>query len=220
MSSHFVFARGIFESFSYPGILFLGTFVVLGYLAWRKNIYPRLIYTIKPLLFTTFWIWILTLGPFLHVAGRWTLGLQEDIKLVVPLPFALFHYLPFMANIRGPARLSIGFIFVGYIVVAYCWQWTLTRISNNQRKVFLLIIAAILVVDHTLVYSPASHRILPLSYYQIIKADSQFGTVLEIPSTIRDGFTYFGSGDNLDFIAGQMIHHKPIVNGYIGRIAP
>lgn len=59
----------------------------------------------------------------------------------------------------------------------------------------------------------------PNSLFQEIKKDKEFSTVLEIPFTVRDGFTYFGDGNAFQMVIGEAVHGKPVLGGYTGRIA-
>lgn len=215
---HWAFAKGIFENYTYPGIMILVTLGIFGYLIIRKKNFGKAKQQVAPWLFAGFWLWSLTLGPFLHVAGRWTKELQEGIKLVVPLPFALFHYLPFMGNIRSPGRLAIGYIFVSYIVIGYLWQSWGKRLTKEGKALVFVGLLAVLILDHSIKYSLATPTPLPYQIYEFIKKDPGGGVVQEIPSAMRDGFIYFGNTEGLNFIAGQLIHGKPMLAGYSGRV--
>jgi|GEM_PF-3368747 len=215
---HLAFAKGIFENYTYPGVMILVTMGIWIILLLSKKT-PRIVQRqVAPWLFAGFWLWSLTLGPFLHVAGRWTLELQEGIKLVVPLPFALFHYLPFMGNIRSPGRLAIGYIFVLYIAVAYIWQAWGRNLSIRVKMIIMMGLVGVFVFDHSIKYTLAVPTPLPREIYAYIQKDPGKGAVQEIPGAIRDGFIYFGNTDRLNFIAGQLLHDKPILAGYSGRV--
>lgn len=213
-----IFAKGIFENYIYPGLMILVTVAVWGYLLITKKVSEVVKRQVAPWMFAGFWLWSLTLGPFLHVAGKWTLELQEGIKLVVPLPFALFHYLPFMSNIRSPGRLAIGYIFVVYVAVAYIWQAWGRRLFGAAKIIVLIGLGAVFYFDHSIKYALATPTPLPNDIYGYIQRDPGSGAVEEIPGAIRDGFIYFGNTDRLNFIAGQLIHNKPILAGYSGRV--
>ena len=218
IGSNFSFAANIFENYAYPGLIILLSYLTLIYLWFNKKLNLKLKEILKPLLFVSLSFWILTLGPFLHVFGKWGLLLDEGIRIVVPLPYAFFHYLPFMSNIRVPGRLVIGFIFFSYIVVAYI----IKLILNNRSKIFItyffIVLSVIIVIDQYFVISSPPSRFIPNKVYSYIQEDKNKFSVLEIPSTVRDGFVYFGGLNSLEFIEGQDLHNKPVIGGYLGRI--
>jgi len=212
-------ARLIFENFTYPGIIILLSFFIL--IIFYKKIKKETIKQIWPFLFTSIVFLILTLGPFLHVFGHWTLTVDEGVKIVIPLPYIILHYIPFLNNIRVPGRLIVGFIFFAYIVSAFVITDLLKNKSNRFKVIFLSILFLIFFLDNRYFVSskPPFQIKYPNKIYSYIKNDREFSTVLEIPFTVRDGFTYFGNGDAFQMIIGEAIHGKPVLGGYTGRIA-
>lgn len=211
-------ARSIFENFTYPGIIILFCFFALIFL--YKKFDKKIKEDIKPFLFTSIVFFILTLGPFLHVFGHWTLTVDEGIKIVIPLPYIILHYIPFLNNIRVPGRLIVGFIFFAYIVCAYIINYFLKNKSIRFKQIFFVILFLIFFADQRVtdnVFPPP--QIYPYKIFQTIKSDQAKISVLEIPFTVRDGFTYFGSGDAIGMTVGQLLHGKSVLGGYIGRIA-
>lgn len=209
------FAWGIFEQHIYPGLIIIFGIALLMW-QWRK-LQPKIQNEIKPWLSGVILFWILTLGPFLHVFGKWRLNL-EGIFFVIPLPFALLHYLPFMSNIRSPGRLAIGLVFFSYVAIGL-WLSKRKWLKNKYCYVGLIgLLSLIFVLDHPFIYTPAKARKLPSTLYETIKRDQEFFSVYEMPSAVRDGFKYFGNLESLDFINGQLIHRKPVLAGYFGRV--
>jgi hypothetical protein len=204
------FAWGIFEQHIYPGIIIL-VGVALIFWEWHK-LRAKEHDELKPWVMGMIGFWVLTLGPFLHVLGKWKVNL-EGIPFVIPLPFTIFHYLPFMDNIRSPGRLAIGMIFFAYVTIGL---W----LSKRQGRYWIVIVLLSLVflLDHPFKYAPAVAREIPTAIYQTIGSDLQFFSVYEMPSGVRDGFKYFGNLESLDFINGQLIHRKPVLAGYFGRV--
>lgn len=220
IGSRFRFAVGIFENFTYPGLIIILSYFVLIFLKFRKAITHQLWSQIVPFLFVSFSFFLLTLGPFLHILGKWGITLDEGVRIIIPLPFVIFHSIPFMSNIRIPGRFIVAFIFFSYIICAYLFDYLLKNKGKGIRIIFFFILITIFFIDHYFVITSPSPKFIPYGLYQTIKQDPDKVTVLEIPSTVRDGFTYFGSGDSLQFIEGQMIHTKPVLGGYLGRIPP
>lgn len=212
-------ARSIFENFTYPGIIILLSYFSL--IIFYKKITKEIRTLLWPFLFVSIVILILTLGPFLHVLGHWTLTVDEGIKIVVPLPYIILHYIPLLNNIRVPGRLIVGFIFFAYIVAAFVINDLLINQKNKNKIIFFVLLFFIFIIDHrykTDILS-APEQTFPNKIYSEIKKDPEFSTVLEIPFTVRDGFTYFGNGDAFQMIVGESVHGKPVLGGYTGRIA-
>lgn len=211
-------ARSIFENFTYPGVIILFSYVALIFI--YKKFDKKTKQDIKPFLFTSVVFFILTLGPFLHVFGHWTLTVDDGIKIVVPLPYIILHYIPFLNNIRVPGRLIVGFIFFAYIVCAYLINHLLKNKPNRFKTIFFLVLFVIFIMDQrvtTSIFPPP--QTYPYKIFNRIKLDPEKVSVLEIPFTIRDGFTYFGDGNAIGLTVGQLIHGKSAIGGYIGRIA-
>ncbi len=211
-------ARSIFENFTYPGIIILVSYFFLIFI--YKKIDKKTKKNIKPFLFTSVVFFILTLGPFLHVFGHWKLTVDEGIKIVIPLPYIILHYIPFLNNIRVPGRLIVGFIFFAYIVCAYLINYFLKNKSVRFKQIIFILLFVVFFVDQRVTNNilPAPQD-YPYKIFQAIKADPEKASVLEIPFTVRDGFTYFGDGDAIGLTVGQLIHGKSVIGGYIGRIA-
>lgn len=214
------FAKGIFENFTYPGVIILIGYTYILSQKLRKKLNKNLWKDIKAYFIASLVFLVLTLGPFLHVAGRWMLPLDEGIRVVVPLPYVILHYIPFLANIRTPGRLIVGFIFFAYIVIAFL----LARYFKNKPKEVIIaatvIFISIFIFDQRYQKQPitTSPHYFPKKIYKEINKDKSFSVVLEIPFTVRDGITYFGDKDAVYQIMGQFTFDKPLIGGYIGRV--
>lgn len=217
---HFKFASGIFENFTYPGLIIIFSFITLFILKLKNKLQNKLYLSIKPYLFVSGVFWMLTLGPFLHILGKWGKTVDDGIRIVVPLPFVIFHYLPFMANIRIPGRLIVAFIFFSYIICAYLFDHFLKNKAIKIKTAFFVLFILVFFIDHYFKITIPPPHFIPFSAYKIIAKDPSNITVMEAPSAVRDGFTYFGNNDGLGFVEGQLIHNKPVLAGYLGRIPP
>lgn len=211
-------ARSIFENFTYPGLIILISYfsLIFIYKKFDKDTKKN----IKPFLLVSIVFFILTLGPFLHVFGHWVLIVDEGIKIVIPLPYIILHYIPFLNNIRVPGRLIVGFIFFAYIVCAYMVDYFLKNKSLRFKQVFFIIFLLIFIFDQRVadnIFPPS--QVYPYKIFQEIKSDSEKVSVLEIPFTVRDGFTYFGNGDAIGMTIGESWHGKPVIGGYLGRVS-
>ncbi|EKE14764.1 MAG: hypothetical protein ACD_12C00312G0021 [uncultured bacterium] len=209
----------IFENFTYPGIIILGSYLAL--IIFYRKINNKIKKNILPFLFVSIIFFILTFGPFLHLFGHWMLTVDEGIKIVIPLPYIFLHYIPFLNNIRVPGRLAVGFIFFAYIVAAYLINDYYYKINSKKRWILIFVLFVIFFSDHLLYVNmdviPKNNY--PNNIFEEIKKDKEFSTVLEIPFTVRDGFTFFGDGNAFQMIIGEAVHGKPVLGGYTGRIA-
>ncbi|MBU0619015.1 hypothetical protein KKD62_02140 [Patescibacteria group bacterium] len=219
MEKHLEFSRGRFENSTYVGIIIISTYATLLWLSVKKKLPKKMVLRLTPYLLTTLVFLTLTLGPFLHIAGRWGLNVGDGIRLVFPLPYAFFHYLPFMSNIRVPGRLIVGTTFFSCIVTAYLIDHLLKNKSKKFKIGFSIIFLVVFFLDQYFIVPTPPQHFFPNQAYEKIRNDSAQITVMEAPSTIRDGFVYLGKGNNINFFAGQMTHGKPVLAGYFGRIA-
>lgn len=214
IGSHFQFAYGIFENFTYPGVFIIFTYMTLFILKLKNKVPNKLYLSIRPYLCVSIIFWILTLGPFLHIFGKWS-WLN---KVSIPLPYIFFHFLPFMANIRIPGRLIVAFIFFSYIIGGYLFDYVLKTKTHIFRTILFVAFLTIFIIDHYFEINIPPPHFIPNSLYNTIAKDQSNITVMEVPSVVRDGFTYFGNNDALGFIEGQQIHKKQVLAGYLGRI--
>ncbi len=211
------FAKDIFENFTYPGIIIFVT--GFFFLIFYKRIPRNLKEAVHPSFIAAILFFILTLGPFLHIFGRWAL-LLEGVAVVFPLPFVLLHYIPFIGNIRSPGRFSVAMIFFAYVFVAYLLTYWLKDKSKKIKVIFLIILLVIFLIDHRYIDTDfPKGRYIPNKIYEKIATDKDFFSVLRIPFTVRDGYTYFGDYNAILVNEGQLIYNKPVIGGYSGRIA-
>lgn len=211
-------ARAIFENFTYPGIIIIASYFILLWI--YKRLSNRIKQSIAPFFFVSFVIFILTLGPFLHIFGRWAFPVDGGIKIVIPLPYIILHYLPFLNNIRAPGRLAVGFIFFSYIIAAYVLSYLLRNASVKTKNIVFIFLLIIFFIDHRYYVNPTGPPITvyPNAIYNEIKKDPDNVTVLEIPFTVRDGFTYFADINGFQMMIGESVHGKSVLGGYSGRI--
>jgi hypothetical protein len=210
------FMRGVFENFSYVGITII--FSAFTYFFWmirKKEKAFRKKY--QALLFVVLSFWTLTLGPFLHIAGRWCAKPLPGVCISIPLPYVIFHYIPFMNNIRSPGRIMAGLLFFAYLLSGLIIEQILKNRSKAFQYLVVSLLSLIFIIDHQFNSSPPSPRELPTQIYEIIRQDHDIVSVYEMPSVMRDGFVYFGDLSSLDFFLTQPRHGKPTLAGYAGR---
>lgn len=150
---------------------------------------------------------LLSLGPFVHLAG---------FNTHIPGPWALTRYLPLVRLARTPARLAI----VAMLGVSVLFAAALRHLGDRwpAKKRVLLSVTAIAILFELL---PAprplySARVPP--FYERIAADPAEVRVLELPVGVRDGTLSVGN-----FTARsqyfQTVHGKPLIGGYLSRVS-
>ncbi len=177
--------------------------LVVMLVAWRRAAF-------RP---SRFWLAItigfglLTLGPFVHVAG---------VNTYLPTPWTFLRYVPVIGAARTPTRFAIVAM-LGFCVLFACALVALTRRFPRARTAMLAVVGLALAVEllpiPRVLYSASVPRI-----YDVIKADPRPIRVLELPYGVRDGLTSLG-----DFNASsqyhQTYHGKPIAGGYLSRVS-
>ncbi|PIY71650.1 hypothetical protein COY87_05065 [Candidatus Roizmanbacteria bacterium CG_4_10_14_0_8_um_filter_33_9] len=217
-SYKFTFASGIFENFTYPGLIIILSYLGGLILLIKKTLKKKNLIVVAPYLFAGICFWVLTLGPFLHVFGKWGVILDEGIRVIVPLPYIILHKIPFLSNLRSPGRLIVGFIFFSYILSAYIINFFIKKKSRFFKTIFIIGLFLLFIIDQYFQYSSASSQFYPNKIYKKINEDKNTSTVMESPSVIRDGFTYFGDEGGFNFFVGQLVYKKPVLAGYFGRV--
>jgi hypothetical protein len=186
----------------YTAALGLVTLAVVIFAMWRLRFrHPGLV------TFTVIFA-LLSLGPFIHVAG---------VNTHVPGPWALLRYVPVFGLARMPTRFAI----VAALGLSLLFALALTQIGvrwPRQRRRVLLAIGALLVFElwpgPRLLYSAA----VPTPYDHV-RNDPRPVRILELPFGVRDGTSSAG-----DFSAryqfNQTAHGKRLIGGYLSRVSP
>lgn len=187
---------------------FVGSFslvalAVIG-LGARLRLLPRLW-----LAFTAFFF-LLSLGPFVHVAG---------VNTYLVGPWAFLRYMPVVGMARSPSRFAILTILGMSLLLAFTIDALLRRyrVSRWTPAVAMVAIAAeLLPAPRTLFVA-----VVPDVYRHVaveVNGDES-GRLLELPTGIRDGTSSVG-----DFRASsqyfQTTHRRPLVGGYLSRVSP
>lgn len=202
------------QHFAYAGFIILATYFYI-LINWK-----RLDRTIKkivlPHLVMSLFFAILLLGPFLKIFKRWFITLDEGIQVVMPMPFLILHYIPFLNGMRDPTRLLPAFVFLGCIVSSVVINKQIMK--YKYKKIFITCLFLIFFIDQFYITMPRFLQVIPLKIYRKISLDNEKSTVLEIPFTVRDGFRYTGFVHSKMSIYGTLLHQKPIIGGYLPRI--
>jgi hypothetical protein len=149
---------------------------------------------------------LLSLGPFIHVAG---------LNTYVPGPWALLRYVPILGLARTPGRSAVVMMLAFAILFASALTAIGIRYPGRRRAILisaaLLLFAELLPVPRPL-YSAAIPR-----FYDRIAAAPDDVRLLELPSGVRDGTSNAGN-----FTARsqffQTLHGKALVGGYLSRV--
>lgn len=203
------------ERFAYPGIIIVAVYLYLFF--FRRKLPKNLWLKIKPYFVISLFFALLSMGPFLKIANRWSINL-EGVAVVFPLPFLLLHYLPLFDSIRAPARFIPMFVFLGAIVSAFLLNYFFQKMPAKKRRYVLILLYAVFFFDQFYLIPERTSAQLPTKAYLSIKNDSTPGTVLEIPFTVRDGLQYSGFVHAITPMKGALIHKKPVIGGYLPRV--
>lgn len=148
---------------------------------------------------------MLSLGPFIHIAG---------LNTYVPTPWTLLRYVPGVSAARMPTRFGV-LVAMGAAMI-FCLVLAEMR-RRSRRPAILAAIAGLLLILELL---PAPRQLysaqLP-AVHQTIAADPRPLRVLNLPLGIRDGLTSEGNYTARSQFH-QTMHGKPLIGGYISRL--
>lgn len=170
--------------------------IALAALWWRSIDGRRLAFCA-----TMFLAW--ALGPWLTIAGSQT---------GVLLPAFALRWVPVVNNARMPGRALV----VVYLVLGLLAAIALARRSRGSDRLMTLLLIALVTADYAAVPFPVSRAEVPAVYARISNID---GNVLELPMGIRDGFGETGRFDSQAML-NQTLHRRPILGGFVARLAP
>ena len=150
-----------------------------------------------------FSIW--ALGPYLFLFGRNT-GLL--------LPQALGRVIPVLNNARIPGRALV----IVDLCLLIAFASLLARSISWRSRALAAGLVCVAVIER--LATPLPITPLPeVGVYEEIAADNGSDAVLTVPFGIRDGLGGRGSFET-DALYQQMIHHHPLVGGFVARLPP
>ena len=184
------------------------------------------------------WLWsalvfgVLALGPLLQIGGHYRFSLDNLLPegVVVPLPFAVLHFIPFLNANRAPNRNSLVLMLALAVLAAFGAAWLFGKVSvwrssrSGLRSVsfgrWLVpalagLLAVALVVEHLAVPLPTTDARVPAVYNQIATEPGDF-TLLQLPLGWRNSFGVLGS-ERTQLQYYQSVHGKPIIGGNISH---
>jgi hypothetical protein len=157
-----------------------------------------------------FWAWsalaflIIMLGPLLHVNGQYVFDL-DGLAMRLPLPFIIFHYIPFIKGNRYPSRYTVMLGLCVAMLAAWGAAWLMARMrawlsaggARPRRGAWAAALSCVAILsligfDSLSVPLPLSDLRAPAVYEQIRQEAGDF-TVLELPLGWRNGFRVTGA---------------------------
>ena len=155
-------------------------------------------------LFTAGIFFVLSLGPFLRLLG-------SDTGL--PLPYAVLRYVPVFSNARMPGRA---------VVMVQLATAMLTVLALSRRRTQPAVLGAwtVLLVLEMLPGPTPLYQVPAEDRVDMALRQSQIpGSVLELPTGLRDGFGEHGYLDHR-LLVHQISHERPVVGGFVARLSP
>ena len=191
--------------------------IFLGFLVILAGIYSLFLTKKKPEI--KFWqlialvFTILSLGPYLVIAGR----------NIMWLPFQISQSIPFLSAALHPTRYIIISMLALGILTAYAADDILSRLREKKHRVWLSLGFCTL----TLVIVGAEYGTFPLrmfnlrphEYYQEMARDGENYSVLELPFAISAKGKSFGIKERLGLYQYyQTIHGKNLPTGWLANL--
>lgn len=148
---------------------------------------------------------LLSLGPFIHVAG---------INTYIPTPWTLLRYVPGIAAARMPTRFGV-LVAMGMAMI-FCLM--LAEMRKRSRRPGLLTAVAGALLLFELVPAPRTlYSAVPPQVVRTIAADPRPLRVLNLPFGVRDGLSSEGNYSALSQFH-QTFHEKELIGGYLSRL--
>ena len=191
----------------YPEAVGSLSLVALGVIvwAWWKGGWPASRIRVGAAVFYA----LLSLGPFLHVAG---------VNTQIPLPWSVLRYVPVLGLVRSPGRFAVLLTLMVAVFLAQALAH-LGRQHPERRRLWLTTIAVLLAIE--LIPGPRTLYSAEIpELYRTIAADPRPDVrVLELPVGLRDGTSSLGNF-NARTQYFQTLHGKGIIGGYLSRVSP
>lgn len=171
-------------------------------LAAAQRIIPKM-WTMFTALFVA-----LSLGPFIHIGGTNTYVIG---------PWALLRYVPIIGMARSPSRFAIVAAMGLSLLCAFAVQSWVDRRRQHTRfavSAFVCLLAVEMIPGPRRLFSAE----VPDVYRMVAVAGDEDGSLLELPTGIRDGTSSLGnfSASTSYF---QTRHGRPLIGGYLSRVS-
>ena len=182
----------------------LAAFGVIAIAAWR-GLLPRMWVA-----FTALFA-LLSLGPFVHVAG---------VNTYIIGPWALLRYVPVIGMARSPSRFAVVAALGLCVLFAFAVQ-ELWRRGLGGRRVWVAVIAVVMALEllpsPRPLYSAAVPHIYDLIATSVTHPD-ETARLLELPTGLRDGLSSVGNFNPASPFF-QTKHRRPVIGGYLSRVS-
>ncbi len=205
----------------FPGIMepsaFLGLTVIVLLLVQifskEKNHFVRKLWLVAAIPF------VLSLGPTLHIGGRWQWWSDGSY---IKLPYYYLARLPLFAQIRTPDRFHIATSFAVALIAAFALI-TLRRYLADRfsGKTVRLVIASlmILMVAEYLLPTGLAHPVPDSPVLKSMAREPSNDPLLWLPLSRSSSFARNGLESSIKAMYFQTIHGKPILNGMLSRVS-
>jgi hypothetical protein len=161
--------------------------------------------------FTLFFV-LLSLGPFIHVAG---------VNTYVLAPWGLLRFVPVIGMVRSPGRFAIVAVLGMSLLFGFALEALLRGAAhwrNAGARALAVAVGVALAVELTPVPRQLYSAAIPDVYGMVAAAGDESGRLLELPTGIRDGTSSIGSfSASTQFY--QTRHHRPVIGGYLSRVS-
>jgi len=153
--------------------------------------------------------WVMSLGPFLQVAGKMT---------YIPLPGFLVTIVPLLQNARSPGRWTV-FVTLGVALLAAGGiKYIQDRYGYKKAIAVTIAVLVISLFEFLPMPYPVSTAIIPDIFYNL-PATPGHPAVLDVPVGRQDGLRSIGQFHTRSLLY-QTAHMRPIIGGYVSRTKP
>jgi hypothetical protein len=154
---------------------------------------------------------LLSLGPFVHVAG---------LNTYVIGPWALLRYVPLVGMARSPSRFAVVTALGLSLLLAFAVQELWRRRPAGARAwcaVLGVVMAFELLPSPRPLYSAAVPHIFDLIATSPTRPE-ETARLLELPTGVRDGTSSIGNFNPASPFF-QTKHGRPLIGGYLSRVS-
>jgi hypothetical protein len=199
---HDSFAGNRYEATIFPGVIML---LALGGLAFTQSSL-RL-----PIWSAVLALWVFSLGPVLHIAGRALVdGAGQPLDV---LPAVLLQHLPGLESLRTPSRIAFALPILSAVALAVVGDRVVTSVASSRVLRAAVGALAVVLLGSNLLSPVTSSRELDAGLTHALATIAldadRTDAVLEVPADPSSA---------VETIRFQMIHHRPTL-GFHGQWA-
>jgi hypothetical protein len=150
---------------------------------------------------------LLSVGPFIHVAG---------VNTYIIGPWAILRYVPIIGMARSPSRIAV----LAVLGLSLLFAFAAVALSRSMPRWRL--VATVIALLLSLELTPAPRVLysaeVPDVYRLIVENGDRVGRVLELPTGMRDGTSSLGKFNPANQYF-QTRHQRAMVGGYVSRMS-